>query len=493
MSNLTSQQTNFLKTVPLSDSFALRARAGTGKTFSLKQWATSSKDTGIAISFSKSTVSELADKLGSRWPAKTFHALGLSALKSTGRAIKLDASKMYNIVKALSDEHSIPFELQSEVRSLATIAKTYGIQPDSAGPEGITPNDLTSWQELADLYDIEFNDEILHWAKLAINLSNLSFKKDGLIDFDDMLYCSVIFPHRFSKVNIILADEVQDFNLLQHIMLKRSLSPSGRIIAAGDDRQAIYAFRGALSDSYSQLVSTFAMQELPLTVSWRCSKEVIKVAQHYVSDIEAAPNAIQGAVNYPEFLSLANVPKTVLCRNNAPLMRLALRLLVAGRTVEIAGRDIGKNLIKLTERISKKNLSSHEFLDRIERWKEKEIIRYPRRKASILEKATVLKHITSAHKDLESAQKHLNRLYPDPKSKEYRPADVHLSTIHKAKGREWDNVLFLDPQLIGKYASSEMNQQQESNLAYVGVTRAKHNLTFTPSKNIEGLEEEQND
>lgn len=489
MSNLTPQQSAFCQTAPLPGSFALRARAGTGKTFSLKQWATASKDSGIAISFSKSTVAELADKLGPRWPAKTFHSLGLSALKGTGCAVKLDASKMFNVVKSLSDENSIPFDLQSEIRSLATIAKTYGIQPDPAGPEGVTPNDLTSWQELADLYDIEFTDEILHWAKLAINLSNLAFKKDGLIDFDDMLYCSVVFPHRFAKVGVILADEVQDFNLLQHIMLKRSLSPSGRIIAAGDDRQAIYAFRGALSNSYNQLVSAFTMQELPLTVSWRCSKEVIKVAQHYVSDIEAAPNAAQGAVNHPEFLSLSDVPKTVLCRNNAPLMRLALRLLVAGRTVEIAGRDIGKNLIKLTERISKKNLPSPEFLDRIERWKEKEIARYPRRKASIIEKATVLRHITSAHKDLESIQKHLNKLYPDPKSKEYRPADVHLSTIHKAKGREWQNVLFLDPQIIGKYASSEMEHQQESNLGYVGVTRAKNTLTFAPSKNIEGLED----
>lgn len=487
---LTPQQVSFLETCQSTESIALQARAGTGKTFSLQQWANACKKAGMSTSFSKDTVNELAKKIGPRFPAKTFHANGLSALKSTGKTIKLDTSKMYNVVKSLSDENEIPFELQGEIRSLAVIAKVYGIQPDPAGPEGITPSTDSIWETLADQYDIEFTDEILYWAKAAVRLSNLSFQKEGLIDFDDMLYCSIIFPHRFAKVGIILADEVQDFNVLQHVMLKRCLSPSGRIIAAGDDRQAIYAFRGALSDSYPELVKTFSMKKLPLTVSWRCPQEVIKVAQQYCPDIEPAPGAIQGSVLYPSYLDLAEVPKTVLCRNNAPLMRLALRLLVSGRTVEIAGRDIGQNLIKLTDRITKKNLSSAEFLDKLDKWKTKEIEKYPRRKFSITEKATVLRHLASAHKDLDSVRKHLGKLYPDPKSKEYRPADVHLSTIHKAKGREWPNVLFLDSQLIGKYASTELEQQQESNLAYVGVTRAQRELTFISSKQIEGLEDE---
>lgn len=490
MQNLTPQQVDFLATCQDSDSIALRARAGTGKTFSLQQWANASKKSGIATSFSKSTVTELTAKIGSRFPAKTFHAMGLAALKGTGRTTKLDTGKMYNVVKSLANENEIPFELQGEIRNLAIMAKTYGIQPDPAGPEGITPDTVSVWEALADQYDIEFTDEILYWAKAAVRLSNLAFQKEGLIDFDDMLYCAVIFPHRFSKVGIILADEVQDFNKLQHVMLQRSLSPSGRLLAAGDDCQAIYAFRGALSNSYTELVSKFSMRELPLTVSWRCPQEVIKVAQQYVPDIEAAPAAIQGSVLYPSFLSLAEVPKTVLCRNNAPLMRLALRLLVAGRTVEIAGRDIGQNLIKLADRITKRNMSSEEFLDRLEKWKIREIERYPRRKFSITEKATVLRHLAYTHKDLDSVRKHLGKLYPDPKDKSYRPADVHLSTIHKAKGREWPNVLFLDSQLIGKYASTETEQQQESNLAYVGVTRAQRELTFITSKQIEGLEDD---
>jgi superfamily I DNA/RNA helicase len=487
--NLTPQQVDFLSTAKDTGSIALRARAGTGKTFSLQQWANKSVKSGIATSFSKSTVEELVKKIGSKFPAKTFHALGLQALKSGGKSVKLEKGKMFEIVKSLAAEHEIPFELQAEIRALATMAKVYGIQPDPAGPEGLTSSETSIWEELATSYDLEFSDEILHWSRTAVNASNLAFTKDGIIDFDDMLYCAVIYPHRFSKSPVILADEVQDFNLLQHSMLKRCLLPNGRVIAAGDDRQAIYGFRGALSNSYNELVSTFGMTELPLTVSFRCPAEVIKVAQFYVPDIEAAPSNIQGAVLYPSTLDLRDVPKTVLCRNNAPLMRLALRLLVSGRTVEIAGRDIGQNLIKLTERITKKNLSADEFLDKLAKWKERELTKYPRRKFSINEKALVLTTLARAHKDLDSMRKHLTKLYPDPKSKEYRPADVHLSTIHKAKGREWPSVLFLDSHLIGKHATSEWEQLQEQNLAYVGVTRAQKELTFATSSIIEGLEE----
>lgn len=489
MQPLTPQQAAFIATCLDSDSIALEALAGTGKTFSLRQWGNTSRRAGIATSFSKSTVAELAQKLGPKFPAKTFHALGLAAIKSTGKTTKLDTSKMFNIVKALSEEHEIPFELQSEIRALATIAKVYGIQPDPTGPDGISPNDPSTWATLADMYDIEFSEEILYHAKNAVNLSNLAFQKDGLIDFDDMLYCSLIYPHRFSRNNIILADEVQDFNLLQHTMLKRCLLPSGRVIAAGDPNQAIYAFRGALSDSYDALINTFSMRKLPLTVSFRCPKSVIKVAQEYVPAIEAAPQNVEGQVLYPTYLSLSDIPKTVLCRNNSPLMRLALRLLVSGRTVEIAGRDIGQNLVKLTERITKKNLSSEEFIDRLNQWKSRELNKYPRRKTSITEKANVLSHLARAHKDVDSVRKHLGKLYPDTNSKEYRPADVHLSTIHKAKGREWPNVLILDPQLIGKHAQSDQDQQQERNLGYVAVTRVQRELTFIASPQIEGLED----
>jgi hypothetical protein len=462
----------------------------THNTFSLRQWASVSRKGGIATSFSKSTVQELARKLSGRFPAQTLHSLGLSALKSGRTSPKLDDSKVFNLVKNRANALNLPFDDQEPIRKLARLGKTYGIQPDPLGPEGLILDELSIWETLADQYDIDITDTLIEHAREVIIESNNLALKEGLIDFDDMLYISLIYPHRFPRFPVILADEVQDFNALQHTMLKRCLMPNGRIIAAGDDRQAIYAFRGALSDSYSLLVQRFQMSELPLTVSFRCPSEVIKVAQHYVPDIEAAPGCPQGAVLHPENLTLDEVPPVVLCRNNAPLIRLALALLVEGRTAEVAGKDIGKGLINLTKRITKKNLPSPEFLERLRKWREREIAKHPRRKPRIEDKFLALKALADAQPDLAAVQHHLEKLYPDPNSRGYRPAEVHLSTIHRAKGREWPRVLFLDPQLLpSKYATQDWELLQEDNLAYVGVTRAQEELIFCPSSDIDGLED----
>ena len=55
-----------------------------------------------------------------------------------------------------------------------------------------------------------------------------------------------------------------------------------------------------------------------------------------------------------------------------------------------------------------------------------------------------------------------------------------LSTIHKAKGLEWEKVFLLDfhTLLPSKWATQLWQQAQEKNLQYVAVTRAKLDLVF---------------
>jgi len=56
---------------------------------------------------------------------------------------------------------------------------------------------------------------------------------------------------------------------------------------------------------------------------------------------------------------------------------------------------------------------------------------------------------------------------------------IILSTIHKAKGLENDRIFFLAPELIpSKYATQPWQYEQEQNLFYVAVTRAKHELIY---------------
>jgi superfamily I DNA/RNA helicase len=55
-----------------------------------------------------------------------------------------------------------------------------------------------------------------------------------------------------------------------------------------------------------------------------------------------------------------------------------------------------------------------------------------------------------------------------------------LSTIHKAKGREWDRVFCLGMNAYSpsKFSKKECEIAQEDHLCYVQVTRAKSHLTM---------------
>ena len=59
---------------------------------------------------------------------------------------------------------------------------------------------------------------------------------------------------------------------------------------------------------------------------------------------------------------------------------------------------------------------------------------------------------------------------------------IMLSTIHKAKGLENDTIFFICPELIpSKFATTDWMYEQERNLKYVAITRAKHELVYVDS------------
>ena len=462
-------------------SVAVSAVAGSGKTFSAQQWANLCPGTGLATSFSKSTVTELGKKMPAKFPSRTMHGIGKDAIANSGRFKKIDSNKVGSIAKDLCAEHDLSWQLIAPISQLVSQAKTAGIVPNQ--DNGLCLNIYETWEMLAEQFDIHFSPEVYDIARQALEKSNELALKEGIIDFDDMLYIPLFWPHRFSRYKTVIVDEAQDLNPLQHRMISRILLPGARIFACGDPNQAIYAFRGAMHDSYSELVSRFSMSEMPLTVSFRCPKAVVREAQQYVPHIESAPNAIEGAVIHHDSLSVHELPRTILCRNNAPLVQLALRCLIQGISAEVAGKDIGKGLISLTKRIASGKTSDttpvRTFIERLHRWAESEISKKPRRKPSIQDKVVALEAISSMHRTLGDVRKHLEKLYVDPEDQSRSPAQLHLTTIHKAKGREWPEVLFLDPHLLpSKYAEQEWELQQEANLAYVGITRAQETLHY---------------
>lgn len=491
----TSQQKALWATAPDSSSgnLSVDAVAGSGKTYSCAHWADACPGTGLATSFSRSTVDELGKKMPAHFSTRSMHGVGKDAISSSGtyKGIcdgKRHKDKLFELIKTKIDAAEESWQLIKPIKDLISQAQTAGIVP--AHDRFLTPDTPEIWEALADQYDIEFTPFIYETAHSTLIESNRIAVEEGLITFDDMIYIPLFWPYRFKRYETVIVDERQDLSPIQHEMLARILRPNGRILGVGDERQAIYGFRGAMTDSCSAMDSRFNMTRFPLTVSFRCPKAVVREAQRFVPHIEAADEAIEGDVIHHDFLEIAQVPKVVLCRNNAPLVRLALKLLVEGISAEVAGRDIGQGLISLTKRIaSGKNSDSMKAADfhaRLISWSEREISRKPASKHRVLDKRAALEALASHHSTLGAIRKHLAALYPDAKSKSYRPAEIHLSTVHKAKGKEWPEVLFLDPHLIpAKWAEQPWELQQENNIAYVGITRAQKILHYARSETIE--------
>jgi len=472
-----------------TQSITVDSVAGSGKTYTLSGMSHRLPGTGIATSFSKPTVTELGKKMSQSFPARTMHGSGIDALKSHFGSVKIDQrnDKTYSFVKNHINKNDLSFQLIQPILNLVDQAQTAGIVPDHH--RFLLEDTAENWEALADQYDITFNSDILSTARLALAHSNKIALNEHIVSFNDMLYIPLFFPMRIKQHKTIIVDEAQDLSPIQHALLRKQLRVGGRIIAAGDEHQAIYGFRGAMTNSYEALAQEFNARRLNLTVSFRCPKAVVDEAKLYVPEIESAPGAPQGDVIRHEEMDISSLPPVILCRNNAPLITLALKLFVAGRTVEVAGRDIGAGLRSLTKRIASGKNSDHmkssEFYARLTRWAEREMKRKPRSKPRIKDKLAAFKALCEHHQTLGQVRKHIDSLYIDPNNAKRRPAEYHLTTIHKAKGREWPEILFLDSFLLpAKWAEQEWELQQEKNLSYVGITRAQHILHYCDSERI---------
>ena len=314
--------------------------------------------------------------------------------------------------------------------------------------------------------------------------------EDGIIDYNDMIYMPIVAKAEFQMYDLVLVDEAQDLDPIQHEILQASLDPdSGRLIVVGDPNQAIYGFRGADADSFQTLIQRFGCEVYPLTVSFRCPKAVVKQAQTLVPAIESAPEAPEGIVEAREIwkASEIKVGDAILCRNTAPLIPIFYRLIGAGVPAKVMGSEIGKGLITIVKNKIRGDTKLMVSTS-IDEWSRYEYNKahqkgFDHQAALAMEKGQILHMILERVADFDPKAamiQDLKRMF----SKGVAP--VTLSTIHRAKGLEFPRVWFVDDHLIpSKYATQPWQIQQEHNLMYVGITRAQKELYFVPSAKLE--------
>jgi DNA helicase II / ATP-dependent DNA helicase PcrA len=454
----------------------LNARAGAAKTTTLILIAKALPKERIgAIAFNKKIATELKERMPTNCECSTMNAIGYQAWrKFLGRFPSVNGGKVMGLFKALLEEVSdyekkVLWDDYQDVLEAVSAAKSRGFAPEKYHP-ALRPLE-TSTEDFFDSLDVNLSG-LQKWAVLEILKRSFAATLRGEIDFDDQLYCSALMPVSFPSYTFLMVDEAQDLSPINHAILRKMMK-GARLLAVGDPCQAIYGFRGADADSMPNLKKMFEMEELSLTLCFRSDASIIRNARWRAPDMAHRENAEEGIVATLGTWSseLLQPGDAIICRNNAPLFRTALRLLRVGLRPELSGGQGLKVIGAAMKKLGKASTPRDEALLALEKWKIQAQAKY-KSKDRADDLAECMEIFLREAKTLGEAIARFTQVLEQSGS-------IHLMTGHRSKGLEFDRVFFLDRHLIRK-------EGQDLNIRYVIETRPKHALYYVRSEDWEG-------
>lgn len=289
---------------------------------------------------------------------------------------------------------------------------------------------------------------------------------NGIIDFNDQIYMPALFGGAFPKFPRVMVDEYQDQSPVNHALLERLVK--GTLIGVGDPFQNIYGFRGAKAGGMAGAVEHYRMTQLPLSVSFRCPSAIVEAARWRVPHFQwhRQGGSVNAARNF-DHTGFAD-DSTIICRNNAPLLRLAFKLISAGRSVSVVGSELGPRLVGIMKKLGDTSMSRASLLVAIEEWREQKLVAGSK---SAPDTADCMRVFAEHADSLSGAISYAEHIFR-------QSGTIRLLTGHKSKGLEFDNVFWLDPGLL------DLDHDQDANLAYVITTRSQNSLTMLDSSGI---------
>jgi len=402
----------------------------------------------------------------------------------------LDDKKIPNIIDKVLTNAEDHEKYADTIADLIRLKKQYYSEDEKGKFNG------PSAEEIANKHEIEIPTDPAEKQKFmaaATEVWKRSINDTKIMDFADMIF----FPAKNKlplanknkglgaeyKPDWCIVDETQDLSMTEATFVKR-IAP--RTVCVGDPHQSIYLFKGSDPQSMSKLQATLGAEELPLSICYRCPKSVIAEAQKIVPGIEAAPGAKDGTVEtvkHNAIPSLAKPGSYVLCRTTAPLVQECLRMIAQGKKAHVKGKDIGKSVEKLIEKVTgKKNKGSMpiaDFYKKLEEFRDAEMKRLTAAKKENLidgleDKIATIHALAAGAKTSGDITKKVNDIFTQEKS-----PGVTFCTVHKSKGLEADHIFIMRPDLMPfPKATTPEQLQQEMNLKYVAITRAKDRLTW---------------
>ena len=344
------------------------------------------------------------------------------------------------------------------------------------------------------------------------------FKKDDkdydfhqLRDFNDDFWYAGIYADKIKwpKYDVVLADEVQDFNYMQKVMLQKLADNGSSVVAVGDPNQALYRFRGAENTSFHDLVDTLqkdhlktnpndgnivhdVVQEMPS--NYRSRQNIIdfvnsdtkvknlKRGRDYskdnpdyhgeVTDKEIKIEEIGSHIGDNMKNGRLDKSTALLARTNAPLVQASMELLKKGIPFTVIGRNFASEMVSYFKNLIRelgfddytpvdilidKEDESGKLSNFLNAQKEK-FSKQATKKSylkelqeninAILSICYIAKEKDPNIKNVDGVVKWIGKLFKNNTKNEDDGEDldhVVLTTVHKSKGFEFDRVYLLDP------------------------------------------------
>ena len=476
----------------------IMATAGSGKSTTLVEVAHRLQEgvNACFLAFNASAAKQLKDRLPEHVTARTVHALGLKTLTAATKGRKfapVNPRKYHELIKA----------------KLHNTEATYRVSPQTATQAVHYLHELTHYarvnlaekedrgvlEQLAQTYGLRPPEHPklladLHTLLWEVLRDGIALALIGAYDFTDMIYAPVVANLSPTQhFDLVCIDEAQDLSPMQLAFILRLPSPTGRLLFVGDANQAIYGFAGADTQAMKRIVEHTGATVLPLSVTYRCPRKHVRFARRFAPEIQAAPGAAEGkitAITERALFMYVTPGDLVLCRINAPLVETCLGLIQRRIPAQVLRRDIAGKLLADAKLVFKQGLE--DWKAKLNRFESREVgsvarsnlprdvierLIYRREDELACLRALTKDAVRGGVTTLAGLTSRIDGLFGD--------ADgvVTLSTVHKAKGKEADNVFILLPHLMPlPNAGTPEEREAEDCVRFVAVTRARRKLVF---------------
>ncbi|HSI75691.1 MAG TPA: RecQ family ATP-dependent DNA helicase [Lunatimonas sp.] len=301
---------------------------------------------------------------------------------------------------------------------------------------------------------------------------------------------------------VLVIDEVQDINAEEFALIEAMMAQNEemRVIAVGDDDQNIFEFRGSSAVFLEQFITKQKAVKYELVENYRSKSNLVAFSNQWVATL---PNRLKSTpiiakertngklsiTTYMEQSLISPVVEDVLSsslsgtvavvtRTNEEAMQIAGLLIKGGLPAKLIQTNDGFSLLNLYEVryfLEQLHLPDDVFTIPQENWKAAKD-----RLGIHFERSTKLEICRQMIADFEQIypktryRSDLDTFIRESKVEDFFPQKaetVFVSTIHKAKGKEFDNVFIIlerTPNLTPEFRR----------MLYVAMTRAKQNLSI---------------